>query len=192
MNSSTTALPTDLPSFNLISESLSFDFKDTDMKRLSMEIEKEKYVACVRSGPGFVLGCSGRNCTGAEHDFCIPAEHRCEGEGGEAFWVCVCQVIGSSAQSVVWLLADRFPGRGACCHRCSRCQPEGGFEPAEPCTSGFLTVWSARLLVSHELSTSVGRVNSSVTAAALSCCSLALAGCPEKARIAGVCAEIPS
>uniref|UniRef100_A0A8C4P8B3 NF2, moesin-ezrin-radixin like (MERLIN) tumor suppressor n=1 Tax=Dromaius novaehollandiae TaxID=8790 RepID=A0A8C4P8B3_DRONO len=38
----TTALPTDLPSFNLISESLSFDFKDTDMKRLSMEIEKEK------------------------------------------------------------------------------------------------------------------------------------------------------
>uniref|UniRef100_A0A8C5TX00 Neurofibromin 2 n=1 Tax=Malurus cyaneus samueli TaxID=2593467 RepID=A0A8C5TX00_9PASS len=42
MNSSTTALPTDLPSFNLISESLSFDFKDTDMKRLSMEIEKEK------------------------------------------------------------------------------------------------------------------------------------------------------
>ncbi|NXP41064.1 MERL protein, partial [Leiothrix lutea] len=42
MNSSTTALPSDLPSFNLISESLSFDFKDTDMKRLSMEIEKEK------------------------------------------------------------------------------------------------------------------------------------------------------
>ncbi|XP_062360134.1 merlin isoform X10 [Cinclus cinclus] len=42
MNSSTTALSTDLPSFNLISESLSFDFKDTDMKRLSMEIEKEK------------------------------------------------------------------------------------------------------------------------------------------------------
>ena len=51
MNSSTTALPTDLPSFNLISESLSFDFKDTDMKRLSMEIEKEKYVACIRAGP---------------------------------------------------------------------------------------------------------------------------------------------
>lgn len=50
MNSSTTALPTDLPSFNLISESLSFDFKDTDMKRLSMEIEKEKYVACVPAG----------------------------------------------------------------------------------------------------------------------------------------------
>ncbi|XP_055563534.1 merlin isoform X9 [Falco cherrug] len=42
VNSSTTALPTDLSSFNLISESLSFDFKDTDMKRLSMEIEKEK------------------------------------------------------------------------------------------------------------------------------------------------------
>lgn len=52
MNSSTTALPTDLPSFNLINESLSFDFKDTDMKRLSMEIEKEKYVACVQSGSG--------------------------------------------------------------------------------------------------------------------------------------------
>lgn len=50
MNSSTMALPTDLPSFNLISESLSFDFKDTDMKRLSMEIEKEKYVCPV-------LGC---------------------------------------------------------------------------------------------------------------------------------------
>uniref|UniRef100_A0ACB8FXW7 Merlin n=1 Tax=Sphaerodactylus townsendi TaxID=933632 RepID=A0ACB8FXW7_9SAUR len=42
MNSSTTTLPADLPTFNLISESLSFDFKDTDMKRLSMEIEKEK------------------------------------------------------------------------------------------------------------------------------------------------------
>ncbi|KAJ7419705.1 hypothetical protein BTVI_24506 [Pitangus sulphuratus] len=58
MNSSTTALPTDLPSFNLISESLSFDFKDTDMKRLSMEIEKEKYVERVPAGPGvgFVLG----------------------------------------------------------------------------------------------------------------------------------------
>ncbi|XP_074916023.1 merlin isoform X4 [Chelonoidis abingdonii] len=42
MNSGMTVLPADLPSFNLISESLSFDFKDTDMKRLSMEIEKEK------------------------------------------------------------------------------------------------------------------------------------------------------
>ncbi|XP_030438177.1 merlin isoform X5 [Gopherus evgoodei] len=42
MNSGMTALPADLPSFSLISESLSFDFKDTDMKRLSMEIEKEK------------------------------------------------------------------------------------------------------------------------------------------------------
>lgn len=52
MNSSTPALPTDLPSFNLINESLSFDFKDTDMKRLSMEIEKEKYVARVQAGPG--------------------------------------------------------------------------------------------------------------------------------------------
>ncbi|KAK2502058.1 hypothetical protein MC885_017192 [Smutsia gigantea] len=34
--------PPDIPSFNLIGDSLSFDFKDTDMKRLSMEIEKEK------------------------------------------------------------------------------------------------------------------------------------------------------
>uniref|UniRef100_A0A670KH62 NF2, moesin-ezrin-radixin like (MERLIN) tumor suppressor n=1 Tax=Podarcis muralis TaxID=64176 RepID=A0A670KH62_PODMU len=42
MNSGSTALPADMPTFNLISESLSFDFKDTDMKRLSMEIEKEK------------------------------------------------------------------------------------------------------------------------------------------------------
>ncbi|KAH0625509.1 hypothetical protein JD844_015053 [Phrynosoma platyrhinos] len=42
MNSSTTALPSDMPAYSLIGESLSFDFKDTDMKRLSMEIEKEK------------------------------------------------------------------------------------------------------------------------------------------------------
>ncbi|XP_053135944.1 merlin isoform X5 [Hemicordylus capensis] len=42
MSSSTSALPAELPTFSLISESLSFDFKDTDMKRLSMEIEKEK------------------------------------------------------------------------------------------------------------------------------------------------------
>ncbi|XP_041276296.1 merlin isoform X5 [Onychostruthus taczanowskii] len=49
MNSSTTALPADLPSYNLISESLSFDFKDTDMKRLSMEIEKEKVEYMERS-----------------------------------------------------------------------------------------------------------------------------------------------
>lgn len=55
MNSSTTALPTDLPSYNLISESLSFDFKDTDMKRLSMEIEKEKYVAHIQSRLGWDL-----------------------------------------------------------------------------------------------------------------------------------------
>ncbi|XP_023604811.1 merlin, partial [Myotis lucifugus] len=34
-------LPPDMSSFNLIGDSLSFDFKDTDMKRLSMEIEKE-------------------------------------------------------------------------------------------------------------------------------------------------------
>nr|KAF6312014.1 neurofibromin 2 [Pipistrellus kuhlii] len=35
-------LPPDMSSFSLIGDSLSFDFKDTDMKRLSMEIEKEK------------------------------------------------------------------------------------------------------------------------------------------------------
>ncbi|XP_062446387.1 merlin isoform X8 [Rhea pennata] len=61
VNSSTTALPADLPSFNLISESLSFDFKDTDMKRLSMEIEKEKYVVDSPSAglwyqPGLLMG----------------------------------------------------------------------------------------------------------------------------------------
>ncbi|XP_070807469.1 LOW QUALITY PROTEIN: merlin [Pituophis catenifer annectens] len=42
MNASTTALPADMSTFGIISESLSFDFKDNDMKRLSMEIEKEK------------------------------------------------------------------------------------------------------------------------------------------------------
>ncbi|XP_056677511.1 merlin isoform X3 [Monodelphis domestica] len=42
VSSSTAALPADMPGFTLIGESLSFDFKDTDMKRLSMEIEKEK------------------------------------------------------------------------------------------------------------------------------------------------------
>ncbi|KAK6476394.1 merlin isoform X1 [Huso huso] len=41
-NSNANALPTDIPSFNLSSDNLTFDFKDTDMKRLSMEIEKEK------------------------------------------------------------------------------------------------------------------------------------------------------
>lgn len=45
MNPIPAPLPPDIPSFNLIGDSLSFDFKDTDMKRLSMEIEKEKYVA---------------------------------------------------------------------------------------------------------------------------------------------------
>uniref|UniRef100_A0A8C9S966 NF2, moesin-ezrin-radixin like (MERLIN) tumor suppressor n=1 Tax=Scleropages formosus TaxID=113540 RepID=A0A8C9S966_SCLFO len=35
-------MPPDIPGMNLSSENLSFDFKDTDMKRLSMEIEKEK------------------------------------------------------------------------------------------------------------------------------------------------------
>ncbi|KAJ8286031.1 hypothetical protein GJAV_G00033720 [Gymnothorax javanicus] len=38
-NSTTNAMPPDL---SLSSENLTFDFKDTDMKRLSMEIEKEK------------------------------------------------------------------------------------------------------------------------------------------------------
>ncbi|XP_019282159.1 merlin isoform X6 [Panthera pardus] len=42
MNPIPAPLPPDMPSFNLIGDSLSFDFKDTDMKRLSMEIEKEK------------------------------------------------------------------------------------------------------------------------------------------------------
>uniref|UniRef100_A0A8C6FHZ2 NF2, moesin-ezrin-radixin like (MERLIN) tumor suppressor n=1 Tax=Moschus moschiferus TaxID=68415 RepID=A0A8C6FHZ2_MOSMO len=42
MNPLPAALPPDMASFNLIGDSLSFDFKDTDMKRLSMEIEKEK------------------------------------------------------------------------------------------------------------------------------------------------------
>ncbi|XP_072456129.1 merlin isoform X3 [Notamacropus eugenii] len=42
VSSSTTALPPDAPSFGLMGESPSFDFKDTDMKRLSMEIEREK------------------------------------------------------------------------------------------------------------------------------------------------------
>uniref|UniRef100_W5M7F5 NF2, moesin-ezrin-radixin like (MERLIN) tumor suppressor n=1 Tax=Lepisosteus oculatus TaxID=7918 RepID=W5M7F5_LEPOC len=41
-NSSANAMPPDIPSFNFSSENLTFDFKDTDMKRLSMEIEKEK------------------------------------------------------------------------------------------------------------------------------------------------------
>lgn len=45
MNPIPAPLPPDIPSFNLIGDSLPFDFKDTDMKRLSMEIEKEKYVA---------------------------------------------------------------------------------------------------------------------------------------------------
>ncbi|XP_062398660.1 NF2, moesin-ezrin-radixin like (MERLIN) tumor suppressor a isoform X2 [Sardina pilchardus] len=39
---SANAMPPDIPSFNFSTENLSFDFKDTDMKRLSMEIEKEK------------------------------------------------------------------------------------------------------------------------------------------------------
>ncbi|XP_028681281.1 NF2, moesin-ezrin-radixin like (MERLIN) tumor suppressor a isoform X1 [Erpetoichthys calabaricus] len=41
-NSTTNAMALDAPSFNFNPENLSFDFKDTDMKRLSMEIEKEK------------------------------------------------------------------------------------------------------------------------------------------------------
>ncbi|EDL40492.1 neurofibromatosis 2, isoform CRA_a [Mus musculus] len=42
MNPIPPPLPPDIPSFDIIADSLSFDFKDTDMKRLSMEIEKEK------------------------------------------------------------------------------------------------------------------------------------------------------
>jgi merlin protein len=42
MNPISAPLPPDIPSFNLTGDSLSFDFKDTDMKRLSMETEKEK------------------------------------------------------------------------------------------------------------------------------------------------------
>ncbi|XP_028613885.1 merlin isoform X5 [Grammomys surdaster] len=42
MNPLPAPLPPDIPSFDIIGDSLSFDFKDTDMKRLSMEIEKEK------------------------------------------------------------------------------------------------------------------------------------------------------
>lgn len=34
----------DIISFNFIGDSLFFDFKDIDMKRFFMEIEKEKYV----------------------------------------------------------------------------------------------------------------------------------------------------
>jgi merlin protein len=47
MNPIPPPLPPDIPSFDIIADSLSFDFKDTDMKRLSMEIEKEKYVPSV-------------------------------------------------------------------------------------------------------------------------------------------------
>ena len=43
MNPLPAPLPPDMASFSLTGDSLSFDFKDTDMKRLSMEIEKEKY-----------------------------------------------------------------------------------------------------------------------------------------------------
>ncbi|XP_060221563.1 merlin isoform X3 [Meriones unguiculatus] len=42
MNPIPAPLPPDIPNFDIIGDSLSFDFKDTDMKRLSMEIEKEK------------------------------------------------------------------------------------------------------------------------------------------------------
>uniref|UniRef100_A0A4W2F7T8 NF2, moesin-ezrin-radixin like (MERLIN) tumor suppressor n=1 Tax=Bos indicus x Bos taurus TaxID=30522 RepID=A0A4W2F7T8_BOBOX len=42
MNPLPAPLPPDMASFSLTGDSLSFDFKDTDMKRLSMEIEKEK------------------------------------------------------------------------------------------------------------------------------------------------------
>ncbi|XP_063051615.1 NF2, moesin-ezrin-radixin like (MERLIN) tumor suppressor a isoform X2 [Engraulis encrasicolus] len=39
---SANAMPSDVPNFSFSTENLSYDFKDTDMKRLSMEIEKEK------------------------------------------------------------------------------------------------------------------------------------------------------
>ncbi|XP_064209703.1 NF2, moesin-ezrin-radixin like (MERLIN) tumor suppressor a isoform X1 [Anguilla rostrata] len=39
---SANAVPPEVPNFSFSAENLSFDFKDTDMKRLSMEIEKEK------------------------------------------------------------------------------------------------------------------------------------------------------
>ncbi|XP_035234371.1 neurofibromin 2a (merlin) isoform X1 [Anguilla anguilla] len=39
---SANAMPPEVPNFSFSTENLSFDFKDTDMKRLSMEIEKEK------------------------------------------------------------------------------------------------------------------------------------------------------
>ena len=55
MNPIPAPLPPDIPSFNTIGDSLLFDFKDTDMKRLSMEIEKEKYVPSV--------ACLGQSCT---------------------------------------------------------------------------------------------------------------------------------
>lgn len=51
-NSSANAMPADLPNFSFSTENFTFDFKDTDMKRLSMEIEKEKYV----SGQPLALG----------------------------------------------------------------------------------------------------------------------------------------
>ncbi|XP_075685975.1 merlin isoform X3 [Rhinoderma darwinii] len=40
--SSSSVPPVDVPSFSMLGDSLPYDFKDTDMKRLSMEIEKEK------------------------------------------------------------------------------------------------------------------------------------------------------
>uniref|UniRef100_UPI00398E5419 merlin isoform X2 n=1 Tax=Pristiophorus japonicus TaxID=55135 RepID=UPI00398E5419 len=42
LSSNTTSMPTEIPSLNFETDSFTFDFKDTDMKRLSMEIEKEK------------------------------------------------------------------------------------------------------------------------------------------------------
>ena len=51
MNPLPAPLPPDMASFNLVGDSLSFDFKDTDMKRLSMEIEKEKYGVPGSLGP---------------------------------------------------------------------------------------------------------------------------------------------
>lgn len=56
MNPIPAPLPPDISSFNLIGDSLSFDFKDTDMKRLSMEIEKEKYVVSPPPHPAWATG----------------------------------------------------------------------------------------------------------------------------------------
>lgn len=54
------------------------------------------------------------------------------------------------------------------------CPLKGELKHAEPSTAQFLSVWLTQLLLRLELSMSVGRVNSGLTAGALSCCRLAL------------------